>query len=152
MNRKQILIVILALMAAVVAVFGAGAGNVNVTNPANRPVPVNVVTRAGASALTEQFYAVHITSAGTTTVTSATCYVSTVVISCSNAGTTYTIKIQNKEGTPKILIPQYTLTVPTNGAPNTNLLWDEPVIMTGGVDLVTTGTPGVVDVWVTYWQ
>jgi len=151
MNRKQCLIVILALMAAAAVVL-AGQPNVNVINPTNRPVPVMTVNRVGTTSTTEQFYSTHITTAATTTVTSTTCYISTIVVSCSNAGTSYTLRIQDKAGTPKILVPTTTLTVPSTGAPNVSLLWDEPIIMTSGIDIITGGTPGVVDVWITYWQ
>jgi len=148
---KRLIFALTIILAAAAAMFADG--NVNVVNPTSRPVPVNVVTRVAGASLAEQFYAAHITTAATTTVTSTTCYVSTVVISCSNAGTTYTIRVQDKSGTPKILIPTTAaLTVPTTGVPNVSLLWDEPILFTGGIDIITAGTPGVVDVWLTYWQ
>jgi hypothetical protein len=71
---------------------------------------------------------------------------------CSNAGTSWTFQIKDKSGTPLLLTPAITLTVPT-AAPVTVLSLNEPILMTGGIDIVTAGTTaGVVDVWVTYWQ
>jgi hypothetical protein len=128
MNRKQILIVILALMAMAAAAF---AGKPN---------------QQGWKG-----YSVHITTAGTTTVTSSTAFVSTIVISCSNGGTGFTIRIQDKGSTPKVLVQPITLSVPATGT-NLSQTVEEPLVMTGGIDIITGGTPGVVDVWISYWQ
>ena len=90
-----------------------------------------------------------ITTAATTTVTSTRCLISQVVISCASAGTTFKLKIQDKATpSPFVLIPEFTLIVPTDGMPNVDLLWkDFPVSMDGGIDIITTGTPGEVSVW-----
>lgn len=107
--------------------------------------------RSGSTGLSPTYYAAHITTKTTTTPTSSTCYVSSVVISCSAAGSTWTFKIQDKSGTPLILVPAFTLTVPTNLPLVISLT--EPILMTSGIDIVTAGTTaGTVDVWITYWS
>ena len=94
--------------------------------------------------------AFHITTAATTTVTSSDAYVASIVVSTSAVGTAFVAKVQNKEGTPKILIPAlassavgYQTLIATQGA---------PIYMKGGIDIVSTGTPGVIDVFVTYYR
>lgn len=94
--------------------------------------------------------AYHITTAATTTVVSSDAYVSSITISTSAVGTSFVAKVQNKEGTPKILIPAGTAAVGNqtlnfNGSAGA-------VYVKGGIDIVTTGTPGVIDVFVTYYQ
>ncbi len=108
--------------------------------------------RTGATGLAPNYAANHITAKTTTTPTAATAYVSAIAIACSAAGTAWTMVIQNKEGTPKILVPSFTLTVPTTGLP-VILQFAEPILMTSGIDIVTGGTTaGTVDVFITYWQ
>ena len=109
--------------------------------------------RTGATGLSPNYYAGRITTKTTTTITAATAYVSELVIVCSAAGTSVTLVVQNKEGTPKILVPSFTLAVPTNGNPNVVMRFSEPILMTSGIDIVTAGTTmGTVDVYCTYWQ
>jgi hypothetical protein len=90
----------------------------------------------------------HITSSGTTSITSTTSYISSIVVTATNAGTTWTLLIQNKEGTPKVIWANSGtgLTVGTSF-----MDMDVPVISTGGIAVVTAGTAGVVDVFITYW-
>ncbi len=112
-------------------------------------VPINITLKNGLSCI---YVASHIISNTTTTIVASTAYLSTLVISCSNIGTLWTIVIQNKEGTPKILIPNFILTIPTTGLPII-LQFAEPILMTDGIDIITTGSlAGVVDVFATYWQ
>lgn len=107
--------------------------------------------RTGSTGLSPNYSANRITSKTTTTPTAATAYISAITIACSAAGTAWTLVIQNKEGTPKILIPSITLTVPTTGP--IIFQFAEPILMTSGIDVVTGGTTaGTVDVFVTYWQ
>ncbi len=107
--------------------------------------------RTGATGLSPNYYATRITSKATTTPTAATAYVSVITFACSAAGTAWTFVVQNKEATPKILVPSITLTVPTTGA--VIMQFNEPVLMTSGIDIVTGGTTaGTVDVFITYWQ
>jgi hypothetical protein len=95
---------------------------------------------------TRKYFPIHLTSANTspTRVTNKSCYVTSVVISCSNAGTNWVIHIQDGGG--KVLIPAFTLLVPTDGLPNVNVSFDEPQVMRDGVYILWAGTPGVADI------
>jgi hypothetical protein len=105
--------------------------------------------RAGSTALSPNYTASRITTNTTTTVTAATAYVTSIVIVVSGAGSAWTVKVQNKEGTPKILYPATTAVL---GA-STPVAVEHPILATSGIDIVTAGTtPGTVDVFVTYWQ
>ncbi len=85
--------------------------------------------RTGATGLSPNYSASHITAKTTTTPASATAYVSCIAISCSAAGTAWTMIIRDKQATPLILVPSFTLTVPTTGLP-VILQFAEPIIMT----------------------
>lgn len=107
--------------------------------------------RTGSTGLSPNYFAARITGKVTTNVTAATAYVQSIVIACSAAGSSWTLTIQNKEATAKILVPAMTLTVPTTGP--IAIQFQEPILMTSGIDIVTAGTTaGTVDVYVTYWQ
>lgn len=107
--------------------------------------------RNSTTGLSPNYYAARITSKTTTTPTAATAYVSAITFACSAAGTAWTFVIQNKEGTPKILVPSITLTVPVAGP--VIMQFAEPILMTSGIDIVTGGTTaGTVDVFMTYWN
>jgi hypothetical protein len=141
---KKLLTLILILAVATIS----QAGNVNVVNPASKPVPVTSVATVGTTALaTTTAYSTHITTSASTTVTSATAYVYTVTIAVTNAGTGWTITIRSKEGTPKIL---YTATAAIGTT--TPISAEVPIGLTSGIDIVTAGTAGVADVWITYSQ
>lgn len=91
----------------------------------------------------------HITTKTTTTVTSTTAYVSAIGICVTGAGTTQTLTIQNKEGTAKVLYTAGTAIA----VGNTYIQFEVPIVMTGGIDIVTGGTTaGTQDVFITYWQ
>jgi hypothetical protein len=142
--------VILVSLLLVIAAAQAWADNVRVTNALTQPVPVTTVVRSGTTGLNPQYYSGHITTNATTTVTSSTAYISSVVVSVTAIGTTETLKIQNKEGTAKIIYQQGSplalgTVTPVNGV--------SPVVMTSGIDIVTSGSgPATLDVWITYWQ
>jgi hypothetical protein len=73
-------------------------------------------------------------------------FVSQIVIACANAGTSWTLKIQDKGSPAKIWVPAFTLSVPADGLPKI-IKFDEPVFFLNGIDIVTTGgTPGEVAV------
>jgi hypothetical protein len=94
-----------------------------------------------------QSYAAHLTANGTTTVTSTAAYVKSVAITCTTAGTTETITIKNKEGTPKTLYISPTLVVGTT----LTLSFTAPIQMLGGIDIVYAGAgAGVVDIFLSY--
>jgi hypothetical protein len=89
-----------------------------------------------------------INSSTTTTVIATSCVVFLIVIACSNAGTAWTLEIRDKAGTPNVWVPAFYPAVPTDGKIITllNLEQDFPLPMDGGIDIITSGTPGVVSV------
>lgn len=92
---------------------------------------------------------VRISTSVTTNVATQSSLIFQIIIACSNAGTGWTLTIQD-EATPApfVLIPAFTLTVPTNGIPINSLLnLQEPLLMENGMDIITAGTPGVVSIW-----
>jgi hypothetical protein len=96
----------------------------------------------------KQFRA-RITTGATTEITAESCTIREITISPNAVGTAYTLQIQDKAGSPFILVPAFTLAVPANGMP-TIMKWDHGVRMDGGIDIVTGGTPaGAVAVWIT---
>lgn len=104
------------------------------------PIPIGVVLVP---------YAARITTNTTTTPTSATCWVASIVITTEAVGTTSTIVVQNKEGTPKILIPSAI----TTAVGLTTYSWTAPLLMTSGIDIVTAGVAAAtVDIFISYYQ
>jgi hypothetical protein len=143
MKKLLSLTLILTLAAA------SQAGNVVVTNPAGQPVYVSSVAKVGTTVLAvTTAYSAHVTTNATATPTSTTAYVYTVTVAVSNAGSAWVIKIQSKEGTPKILY-QATAAVGTT----TPISAEVPIGLTSGIDIITSGTtPGVADIWITFSQ
>ncbi len=93
-----------------------------------------------------------VTSATTTPIDTST-YIVQYTIACSDAGSSWTLKIQDKtSGNPFVLVPAFTLIVPTDGYPNAYMKFDEPIPMQGGIDIVTAGTEGEVFVWLVLVQ
>jgi len=98
--------------------------------------------------MAQQQKQIQITTNATTTVFGSTCTISQVVISCSNAGTAWALTVQDRGASAKVLIPGFTLSVPSAG----------PIIITfdkfrprmdSGISAITTGTtPGVLNLWV----
>lgn len=96
-------------------------------------------------------YSVHLTANGTTTPTASTAYISTVSISSEIAGTTSTVTIQDKSGTPLKLVNGLSTTTLTTTP--TTISFSTPVKMVGGIDIITAGAvAATVDVWVNYFQ
>lgn len=96
-------------------------------------------------------YSVRITTNTTTTPTSATAYVSSITISSEIAGTTSTLTIQDKQGTPLKLVNGLT-TVAITTTP-TILNFQTPVKMTSGIDVITAGVgAATLDIWINYYQ
>lgn len=94
-------------------------------------------------------YAAHITTKTTTTPTSSTCYVQSIAVCVTAAGTTQTLTIQDKGGTAKVLYTAGTAIA----VGNTYITFNQPVLMTGGIDIVTGGTTaGTQDIFIDYWQ
>jgi hypothetical protein len=88
---------------------------------------------------------IHITSSGTITPFAGTCKISQIVITVTTAGTTWTIKIQNKEATPKVLYINSGTGVLVG---TTVITLNVSALMVGGVDIITAGTPGIMDVFI----
>lgn len=91
-----------------------------------------------------KFFSKHVTTSATTAVTAKSAYVNSVVITCSNAGTGWTLQI--KDGDGNVLIPLFALAVPTDGLPNVDRSFEEAQRMRNGINIITAGTAGVVDV------
>lgn len=127
------------------------AGNergANVTSANELVVSDSGLRPAGTSLTT---YSVHLTSNGTTTPTSSTAYISTVAISNEVGGTTSTITIQDKQGTPLKLINGVATTALTT-AP-TVINFQTPVKMVSGIDIIAAGAvAATVDIWINYYQ
>lgn len=94
--------------------------------------------------------AYHITTAATTTVESSDCYLVDILVVTSAVGTGFNAKVQNKEATAKILIPASAGAVGTQSVMINHK--DGAILMKGGIDIITAGTPGVIDVFVTYYK
>lgn len=90
-----------------------------------------------------------ITTNATTTAIATSCVISQIVIACAVAGSSWTLKIQDKASSPFVLIPAFTLIVPPDGYPNVVLNLASPIPMSGGIDIVTAGGSGTreVAVW-----
>lgn len=83
----------------------------------------------------------HITTKTTTNIIASTCTLQTLLLCTSNAGTSWTISVQDKATTPQII---YAGTLATG-----TVVIELPVgiKMDGGIDIVTGGsTAGVLDV------
>jgi hypothetical protein len=91
-----------------------------------------------------------ITGSLTTTVAPNTIYLYSLQYSCSNAGTGWGLKIQDRSPTPNVLYQIAALAVSTVPVVVQNLNFPIPIL--GGLDIITTGTPGVVTVWGNYGQ
>lgn len=118
-------------------------------NAANELAVIDQGLRPAATALNT--YATRITSNTTTTPTSSTAYISSITITTEVAGTTSTVTIRDKQGTPQVLVNGLTTTAAS--LTPTVLNFQTPVKMTSGIDIVTAGAvAGTVDVWVNYYQ
>ena len=96
-------------------------------------------------------YSTRITTNTTTTPTSSTAYISSITISSEVAGTTSTLTIQDKQGTPLKLVNGLT-TVAVTTTP-TILNFQTPVKMTSGIDIITAGVAAAtLDIWINYYQ
>lgn len=96
-------------------------------------------------------YSLRIASNGTTTPTSSTAYISQISISAEIAGTTSTLTIQDKQGTPLKLVNGFT-TVAVTTTP-TLLNFQTPIKMVSGIDIITAGVgAATLDIWINYYQ
>jgi hypothetical protein len=101
------------------------------------------------TATTLNTYSVRITTNTTTTPTASTAYISSIAVSTEAIGTTSTIKIQDKQGTPLVLVPAVVTT--TQGLVIYN--FGTAIKMVSGIDIITAGAAAAtVDVWINYYQ
>jgi hypothetical protein len=91
-----------------------------------------------------------ITGSLTTNVAPNTIYLYSLQYSCSNAGTGWSLKIQDRSPTPIVLYTIAALVVSAAPVVVQNLASPIPII--GGLDIITAGTPGAVNVWGNYSQ
>jgi hypothetical protein len=92
---------------------------------------------------------IHSTTKTTVTPVAQTVTLYEVVINTSNAGTGWTLAIQDKEATPAILVSALALATSQN--PLILNFGPTGIKMTSGIDFITGGTTaGVADFWVTY--
>lgn len=96
-------------------------------------------------------FSIHSTTNATTTPTSSTAYISMISISAEVAGTTSTVTIQDKQGTPLKLVNGFSTTALTTTPTVVN--FQTPVKMTSGIDIITAGAvAATIDVWINYYQ
>lgn len=92
-----------------------------------------------------------IASSTTTAVINQPCSVTQVFIAVANAGTTWKLSIQDRsDPDPLVFVPEVTLSTPSLGS------WiyqhfEEPLVMDGGVDAITSGTAGALAIWINAW-
>jgi hypothetical protein len=96
-------------------------------------------------------YSIHLTSNATTNVTTLNAYISTVAVTNEVGGTTSTITVQDKQGTPLKLINGLATTALTTAPTISN--FQTPVKMVAGIDIITAGAvAATIDVWINYYQ
>ena len=90
--------------------------------------------------------AFHITTSTTTHVATSTARLKRLVLSVSGSPSSWSVTVQDKSGTPKIV---YTNSFSAATTAPVVLDFGDGILMTGGIDIVTSGaTPGVLDAWV----
>jgi len=110
--------------------------------------PLNVNVPSGTFLNT---YSVLINTNATTTPTALTAYISSITVATAIAGTTSTLAIQDKQGTPLKLINGLT-TVAITTTP-TILNFQTPIKMVSGIDIITAGgVSATVNAWINYYQ
>ena len=88
-----------------------------------------------------------IKTATTTHAVVGSCLLLQAIISCPNAGTSFVLSIQDLSSPdPFVWIPPFTVSIPSDGYPNVIGKFELPLPCVGGIDIVTTGTPGLVAV------
>lgn len=87
----------------------------------------------------ETWKSVRITDKATHAVIGETCVLFYAVISVGGAGSNWTIKIQDKAGTPFVL-SSFELALSEDGQPIVMNFKDFPIPMDGGIDIITDGT------------
>lgn len=96
-------------------------------------------------------YSAQISTNTTTTPTSATAYISSIVVSVTTAGTTSTLTIKDKQGTPLTIVNL--LPTAALSAGDTVFNFQTPIKMTSGIDIVTAGAAAATQsIFINYYQ
>lgn len=99
--------------------------------------------------LNPTYYSTRLTTKATTTITSATAYLTSLVICVSAVGSAMSITVQDKSATPIIV---YYIASAVAGTTQPVMVMT-PIKMTSGIDIIIGGTTaGTVNVWATYWS
>lgn len=131
---------LISLFKRLLTKFSSDVNNRILVHPTNVPAATNLTTTAN-----------RITTNATTTPTAATCYISAIVILAEVAGTASTVVIRDKSGTPKVVVNGFSTA--TAGTSPTVIQLPTPILMTGGIDIVTAGAAAAtVGVWINYYQ
>jgi len=87
-----------------------------------------------------------ITTKTTTTPVSGACYLFALLYNCTNAGTAWSLTIQDKASTPLVIYTLGTLVVST--VPVVIVSLTNPMLLIGGLDIITGGTTaGALNIW-----
>lgn len=129
-------------------VTGTGSPRVTIASD-NTAINVNTGTSPISTSLNT--FSVRLTTNTTTTPVASTAYISSIAISSEIGGTTSTVTIQDKQGTPLKLVNGLATTALTT-AP-TIINFQTPVKMVSGIDIITAGAvAATIDVWVNYYN
>ena len=95
----------------------------------------------------------HITTSTTTNVVNKSVYLTRVLISMVDTGTSWTVGIADK-GTPVSYVIPPVLPEKTVDAAGRAWAPEQPILMEGGIDVITAtgggGTPGNANIWIWY--
>lgn len=115
--------------------------------------------RTASTGLSPSYISGRINTSTTTTIVAATCYLSSLHMTCVNTGAAWALKVQDGQATARVLIPNFVLNVnfsPGGGLAFGNpimLSYAEPILCTTGINVVTVGgSAGNIDYFATYWQ
>lgn len=89
-----------------------------------------------------------ITTSTTTAATLQSGLVSQIVIAVDNAGTAWTLRIEDNSSPIIVIFPTATLALSNSGP--IIVKFDKPIRVTGGIDIITTGTAGIVCVLIEF--
>lgn len=137
-----------------VAFQGDSAGNL-FTNPGALAAANDSVTIGGGLMPTGTAlnpYSVRITTNTTTTPTSATAYIELIVITVETAGTTSTVTIRDKQGTPVVLVSAFSTGALLSGG-DAIFSYPRGAKMVSGIDIVTSGSvAAALSIFINYFQ
>lgn len=95
----------------------------------------------------------HIVTADTFPVTTVSSYIEQIVYCATSVGAGWTFVVQDKGDTFTPVYPIQAIVKVAVSATTTpteqKVFYDRPIPMRGGIDIVTTGTPGALDIWIT---